>query len=195
MSRRILQGRRVRAIAAVHALIGATVAVCSIALVGISASHSHGPSDLGAAAVPIIGGLGFVGGAILVVIACLLWMYKPIAKWATGALFACASAMCAYLFLKYDVDFIIKEGTARIRGADSSLLHYVCGALIEILIVAWSAVVLVALFRRDSRDVFSSEFRESIRADRAVRIPFYSSPYFVTGVLVWLIIGWAVSVL
>jgi hypothetical protein len=120
-------------------------------------------------------------------------MYQPIAKWTTGAFFACASALSVHVFLKYSVEAIIREGAVWMRGADSSVFHYIRGALIETLVVVWGALVLVALFRPDSRDVFSTEYRRSIRADRAVRIPFYSSPYFVTGLLVWLIIGWALS--
>ena len=127
------------------------------------------------------------------VVAGLLWAYKPVARWTTGALFAGASALCAYEFVKYTTDALIREGAVWVRGADSSVFHYVRVALIEALVVAWGAGVLFALFRPDSREVCSTAYRQSIRADPAVRIPFYSSPYFVTGLLVWLIIGWAVS--
>jgi hypothetical protein len=193
MSRRILQERRVRAIAAVHALLGGAVVLGSIAWLAIAASHTHGPSDLGALGAPILGGVAVMGGVTLVVVACLLWMYKPIAQWTTGALFAFASALSVHVLVKYSVDDLIREGALWIRGADSSVFHYVRGALIETLVVVWSAVVLVALFRPDSRQVFSTEYRKSIRADPGVRIRFYLSPYFVTGLIVWLIIGWAAS--
>src|SRR5258708_4577161 len=107
MSRRVVQERRVRAIAAVHALVGSAVVVWTIAWAALSATHAHGPSDLAAAALPILLGVAVAGGAIFVAVAGLLWVYNPIARWATGVLFAGASAMCVYLFVKYDVGFIM----------------------------------------------------------------------------------------
>jgi hypothetical protein len=195
MSRRILQERRVRAIAAVHALIGAMLVVFTIVSLAIFLSRSHNPRDMGALAVSLIGGMVVIGGAIFVGVSWLLWMYRPVARWTTGALFAYALSLSAYLFLKYTVDGLGTNRGAWSRGEGSAFPQFVGAGLIEALVIAWSAVVLFTLFRPDSRDVFSAEYRESIRGDCAVSIRFYSSPYFVAGLVVWLVIGCVMAVL
>ena len=190
MPRRILQERRVRAIAAVHASIGASVIVSAIAGAAISLAQIHGNRNIGAIAIPIIAGLAVLLGAIFMVIAWLLWIYNPIAKWITALLLAGASALCIYdlIFTTQRIFEIVS-----LRGADSDVFLLIRFVLIGILVLLWSAFVLVALLRPDSRELFSAEYRESIRAERAIHIPFYSSPYFVMGLVVWLIVGLIVS--
>jgi hypothetical protein len=187
----LLAERRVRAIAAVHASVAVTVILGAIAWVTTVATQSHGARDLGAVIIPIVAGLAVIGGMALLLLAYFLWTYNPIAKWITTGLLAYASVLSIYVFAKYTRHFLITEVAQWRRGADSYLFHYFSGALIEILVVAWGAVVLVVLFSPGSREVFSTEFRKSIRADRAIRVPFYLSPYFVAGLVVWLLIGWA----
>jgi hypothetical protein len=191
MSRRIIQERRVRAIAAIHVLFGGTLIVGSIGLLAVS--MQSGPRAVGALGGVLVGVSGVIGGAIFTLVAWLLWMYKPFAKWTTGAVFALATAMSVYLIVRYTANDLIKARSWWVQGAKQDAVHVVCVLLIEILVVAWSVAVLAALFRPDSRDVFTAGYRKSIAADCSVRIPFYSSPYFVAGVLAWLFIGCAVS--
>src|SRR5437667_616139 len=88
MLRRILQERRIRAIAAIHAMIGAAVIVGAIAWLAAS-SHAHG---LAAAAIPFIAGVEVIVGALFTLIAYLLWIYHPTGKWITAVLSAGATA-------------------------------------------------------------------------------------------------------
>jgi hypothetical protein len=59
--------------------------------------------------------------------------------------------------------------------------------------IPWSVAVILALFK--SREVFSSEYRNSIKTDPAIGLRFYSSPYFVAGMIVWVIVGCALVAL
>src|SRR4051794_29543956 len=87
-TRRIPPERRVRAVAALHAAVGAAAVGAALAWLAVSATHAHGRNDLGAAAVPVIAGLEVLGGAAFLAIAGLLWAYNPVARWTTGVLLA-----------------------------------------------------------------------------------------------------------
>src|SRR4051794_39313599 len=103
MSRRIIQERRVRAIAAVHALVGGVFIVCSLLLLIYAFRHdsSRYPGTLPEA---LLGIAGVTGGVIVAAVAWLLWRFNPFARWTTGAFFAFASAVVVYQIVNYEAE-------------------------------------------------------------------------------------------
>jgi hypothetical protein len=181
MTKHISQECHVRAIAVVHALIAVPVMVG--AFVWVATSHGHG---VAAAGVLLIAGVEILGAALFMGIAWLLWNYHPIARGVTGLLFGGAAAACICFFAIVAYSSIMDP---RPLQGNAERIRDLFRFSTLILIVAWSAIVLVALFRPVARPIFSNEFRKTLRQGRAIDIPFYSSPYLVIGLVVWLTIG------
>lgn len=188
MSRQIFQERRVRGIAAVHALVGSVIIACSILMVIHGLQNSSSRSQTGLAEV-LLGIAGAIGGVIVVAVAWLLWRYNPFARWVTGALFAFASAMVVYQIVVYEAEAFTEARALWMQEVHSRVFELGRVVVIQTMVVAWSSAVLLTLFRPDSRVIFSAGYRKSIKTDRNVRIRFYSSPYFVTGLFGWLVIA------
>lgn len=189
--RSIPQERSVRAVAAVHVLVGLAAIVGAVGWFVVEAARSHNPRDLGAIAIPIIAMTTVVCGAAFIGLACLLWRFQPVARWTTAALAVGAAWLGTYEFLHYDLERVTTEVRAWRAGAEAAVLFHLRGALIEILIGAWSAIVLLALFRPGSRRLFSADYRAAVRADRVTRIRFETSPFFISGVILGLVIACA----
>jgi hypothetical protein len=187
MGRPVEPERGIRAVAAVHVLLGVVPTVATLGLLAFAPARSHGPSDLSAAAVPIILGAIVASGAGCATLGLLLWWYLPLARWTTLAIAALAAGTCVYTFVKYTIGFILRDFTSRAGWADTGLVHSLCGGLIEILIVAWCAVVAVSLLRPGTGAAFARELRKSTRT-RPTHGRVYTSPVFVTGLLIWLLI-------
>lgn len=194
MSRHIPIERHIRAIAAVHGLVGAAGIAGGIAWLVAAAHPPHGPNDLSAVGIPIIAGIACGASVLFTVIAWMLWKFYRIAKWITSLTLASAAMVCSYTFSKYSIDRLLIDVKAP-NGMDAYFIHDVRGALIEILTVVWSVLVVGALFRRNSREVFSRAYRNLIATETPIRLSFYSSPLFATGLAAWLLIGWAVLTL